>query len=221
MKLSKHTTEVLKNFSSINQNIQFKQGKVLSTISSQRNILASAEIEEEFLSDFAIYDLNQLLGALSLFNNPELTIGDTKLSIKTDNSTLNYIFADSSMIVSPPEKKLDFPDPEIKFSLKKEELDSVLRAAHVLQVPELAVVGDGTLTSVVATDTSNTSTNEFAIQVGETDKTFKMIFKIENIKLISGSYDVEISSKGISYWAQSGKKLQYWIATESNSKYQS
>ena len=220
MKLSDETLTILKNYASINPNIQFKQGSTLSTISPQKNILTYTEIDEDIPNTFAIYDLNRLLGAISLFDKPELTIGETGLTINGGGSKLNYVYADPSMLVIPPEKTLDFPEPEINFKVTKDAYDSCLRAAQVLALPELVVNGDGSKIFLVATDTNNDSSDEFRREVGETDKTFQMVFKIENMKLLSGGYQVGISSKGIAHFAHEHSKLQYWIATEQNSNYE-
>jgi len=220
MKLSTETIAILKNYASINQNIQFKQGTTLSTISPQKNILSTVEILEDVPSNFAIYDLNRLLGAISLFEKPDLEVGEKTLTINGGGSKLNYVYADPSMLVIPPEKTLDFPEPEINFKVTKDAYDSCLRAAQVLALPELVVHGDGSKIFLVATDTNNDSSDEFRREVGETDKTFQMVFKIENMKLLSGGYQVGISSKGIAHFAHEHSKLQYWIATEQNSNYE-
>jgi len=220
MKLTAETTAILKNYAAINQNIQFKQGQTLSTISPQKNILSSAEISEDIPQTFAIYDLNKLLGALSLFDKtPELNFGENKLNIQSGEYVLNYVYGDPAMLVLPPEKKLDFPRPEISFKLSKDAYDATLKAAQVLSLPELVVQGDGSKIFLVATDTNNTSSDDFRNEVGTTDKTFQMVFKIENMKLLSGSYQVGISSKGIAHFAHEHSKLEYWIATEQNSNY--
>tara|TARA_Y100000590_G_C15613706_1_gene974884 strand:+ start:365 stop:1030 length:666 start_codon:yes stop_codon:yes gene_type:complete len=221
MKLTAETVAILKNYATINQNIQFKEGNKLSTISPQKNILTHAEISENVPSTFAIYDLNKLLGALSLFNDPELNVGDTKLNIKGGGYEINYVYGDPSMLVLPPEKNLEFPEPEIAFNMSKEDYDSCVKGAQVLSLPELIVEGDGSKIYLVATDSSNTSTDEFRKEVGTTEATFQMVFKIENMKLMSGEYKVGISSKGIAHFAHETSKLQYWIATEQNSNYKS
>ena len=212
MKLTAETVAILKNYATINQNIQFKEGSKLSTISPQKNILTHAEISENVPSTFAIYDLNKLLGALSLFNDPELNGGGYEI---------NYIYGDPAMLVLPPEKNLEFPEPEITFNMSKEDYDSCVKGAQILSLPELVVEGDGSKIYLVATDTSNTSTDDFRKEVGTTEATFQMVFKIENMKLMSGEYKVGISSKGIAHFAHETSKLQYWIATEQNSNYKS
>ena len=220
MKLSNETVAILKNFAAINQNIQFKEGSTLTTISPQKNILTKAEINETVPSTFAIYDLNRFLGAISLFDKPELNVGENKLTIQSkDGFQLDYVYGDPSMLVLPPEKTLDFPDPEISFKVTKETYDACLKMAQVLSLPELVVHGDGEKVFLVATDTNNDSSDEFRREVGTTDKQFQMIFKIENMKLLSGGYNVGISSKGISHFKHEHSNLEYWIATEQNSNY--
>ena len=208
MKLSTQTIAILKNYATINQNIQFKVGKNLMTISPQKNILSSSEIEEDIPQQFAIYDLNRLLGAMSLFDKPELDVGENALTINGGGSKLNYVYADPSMLVTPPEKTLDFPDPEISFKMTKETYDGCLKAAQVLALPELVVHGDGEKVFLVASDTNNSSSDEFRREVGTSDKKFQMVFKIENMKLLSGSYQVGISSKGIAHFSHEHSNLQ-------------
>ena len=220
MKLSKHTLSMLKNFSDINMSIEIKEGNILRTVSVQKNILAQAELEDSFPQDFAIYDLNKFLGAISLFDKPEIEVNETKLLIQSNGNGLNYVLADPSMIVAPPEKQIDLPSEDINFKLSKNNLDSVIRAAQVLSLPELVFSGDKEKIRLVATDMNNDSCDEYDVVVGETDKTFKMVFKIENMKMMSGDYDVVVSSKGISHFKNANSNLEYWIATEASSNYE-
>ena len=219
MKLSDETLTILKNYASINQNIQFKQGSTLSTFSPQKNILTIAQISEDIPSTFAIYDLNKFLGALSLFHKPELTVGEKHLKINGGGSELNYVCAEASMLHLPPEKTFEFPNPEIKFKMDKDDYDSCMKASQILSLPEFIVEGDGSKVFLVSTNTENNSSDEFRREVGTTDNEFKMIFKIENIKLLSGNYNVEISSKGIAHFSYENSNLQYWIATEQKHSY--
>ena len=217
MRLSEQTVALLKNFSGINQNIQFKAGSKISTISAQKNILVSAEVPESFPSDFAIYDLNKLLGVMSLFQDPDLEIGDKTMKV---GGKVDYMFADPSMIISPPEKELSFPEAEVTFTLTKGDFSQVIKAASVLGLPHVCVEGKDDKLSIVATDVNNSSSDEFKTELGETDKTFNMVFKIENLKLFSGDYNVEVTSKGISKFSHTSTYLQYFIATEADSKFE-
>ena len=216
MRLSEQTVSLLKNFASINQNIQFKAGNRLQTISAQKNILVNAEIPESFPSDFAIYDLNKMLGVMSLFQDPELEVGDKTMTI---GGKVNYMFADPTMIVTPPEKELVFPEAEVKFTMTNGDFSQTVKAAAMLGLPHVCVVGDGVKITLGATDVNNSSSDDFKTEVGATDKSFCMVFKIENLKLFAGDYNVEITSKGISKFSHCTSPLQYFIATESDSTY--
>ena len=216
MKLSEQTVSLLKNFASINQNLQFKSGNKLSTISAQKNILVNAEIPESFPSDFAIYDLNKMLGVMNLFPDPEMDIGDKTMKI---GGKVDYMFADPTMIVSPPEKELTFPEAEIKFVLTNAEFNQTIKAATLLGLPHICVEGKDGKINLVATDVHNSSSDEYRSELGETGMVFNMVFKIENLKLYAGDYDVELTSKGISKFSHASSNLQYFIATESDSTF--
>ena len=216
MRLSEQTVSLLKNFAGINQNIQFKAGNKLQTISAQKNILVDAEVPELFPSDFAIYDLNKMLGVMSLFQDPELEIGDKTMKV---GGKVNYMFADPSMIVTQPEKELTFPEAEVKFAMSNVDFSQTTKAAAMLGLPHVCVVGDGSKITLGATDVNNSSSDDFVTEVGTTDKNFCMVFKIENLKLFAGDYDVEITSKGISKFSHTSINLQYFIATESDSTF--
>ena len=220
MKLSKHTINMLKNFSDINMSIEIKKGNLLRTVSVQKNILAQAELEDEFPQDFAIYELNRFLGAVSLFDNPEFQFNGKSANIGTSKHSVDYVYCDPSMIVTPPEKNITFPDPEVKFTLSQDALSQIMKASNVLGTPEIAVECESGNISVKALDVNNDSTDTFKVELEEkSEHKFRFVFKTENMKMIPGNYDVEISSKGISHFSLQGQKLQYWIATESSSTF--
>ena len=223
MKLSKHTLNMLKNFSDINMSIEIKKGNVLRTVSVQKNILAQAELEDEFPKDFAIYELNRFLGAVSLFDDPELEFNAKSVNIGTTKHSADYVYCDPSMIVTPPENNITFPDPEVKFTLTQDSLSQVMRASNVLGTPEIAIEGGphpNDSIRIKALDVNNDSTDTFQVVLDEkSGHTFRFVFKTENMKMIPGNYDVKISSKGISHFTLQGTKLQYWIATESTSNF--
>ncbi len=219
MELSKETQDILKNFSEINQSLAFKEGKVLKTVSPQKNILARAEVTEHFPQDFAVYELNKFLGTLSMFNKPTFEFNGNHVKMIEGKKRVKYIYADPSMFVAPPEKDIEFPDPEIQFNLTQADLDSLLRASAVLHLPEIGVVGNGSKMELTVMDVNNSSTDEVGIEVGETDKNFQVVFKHENLKLMRDDYDVKISSRGIAHFKSVGIGVEYWIATESSSKF--
>ena len=214
---------MLKNFSDINMSIEIKEGNILRTVSVQKNILAQAEIEDSFPQDFAIYELNRFLGAVSLFDDPEFQFNGKSANIGTTKHSVDYVYCDPSMIVTPPENNITFPDPEVKFTLSQDALSQIMKASNVLGTPEIAIEGGPHPNDVIrlkALDVSNDSTDTFKVVLDEKsgDK-FRFVFKTENMKMIPGNYDVEISSKGISHFSLQGAILQYWIATESTSNF--
>ena len=221
MKLSDSTLTLLKNFSNINQSILFKQGKSLRTISVMKNILAEATINEELPKDFGIYDLNQFLNGLSLHNNPELDFeNDNFVVIKEGRSRSKYFFADPNVIVTPPDKSIELPSDDVSFELKTEQLDKLLKAAGIYQLPDLAVIGENGVVKLVVRDKKNDTSNDYAVVVGETEGNFVFNFKVENIKLIPGSYDVVVSQKLLSKFTCREHDLTYYIALEPDSTYE-
>ena len=196
MTLCDNTLMVLKNFAGINNSILVKKGSKLRTMSVAKNILAEADINEDFPREFGIYDLNQFLNGLSLHQDPNLDFSeDTYLTIREGKRRVKYFFADPQVIVTPPEKEIDLPTKDVCFQIESVTLDKLLKAAAVYQLPDLSAVGKDGVIKLVVRDKKNDTSNEFAIVVGETDKDFVFNFKVENIKIIPGAYDVVISSK--------------------------
>ena len=221
MKLSDNTLTLLKNFSNINQSILFKQGKSLRTISVMKNILAEATINEELPKDFGIYDLNQFLNGLSLHNNPDLDFtNDNYVVIREGRSRSKYFFADPNVIVCPPEKSIDLPTEDVSFELKTEQLDKLMKAAGIYQLPDLSAIGENGVVKLVVRDKKNDTSNDYAVVVGETEGNFVFNFKVENIKVIPGSYDVIVSSKNLSKFTCREHDLTYYIALEPDSTYE-
>ena len=220
MRLSDKTLMLLKNFSTINQSILFKQGNSLRTISVMKNILAEATIEEDIPKDFGVYDLNQFLNALSLHQKPELDFKNEGFTvISEDKARSKYFFADPNVIVSPPEKEITLPTEDVCFQLNTNQLDKLLKAAAVYQVPDLSVVGKNNEIRLVVRDKKNDTSNNYSIIVGETENTFEFNFKVENIKILPGSYDVVVSSKLLSCFQSRGLDLKYYIALEPDSTF--
>ncbi len=220
MKLSDSTLTVLKNFAGINNSILVKRGSKLRTISVAKNILAEADITEDFPKDVAIYDLNQFLNGLSLHQDPNLDFTeDTHLTIREGKRRVKYFFADPEVIVSPPEKEITLPTEDVSFQLESVTLEKLLKAAAVYQLPDLAAVGEAGVVKLVVRDKKNDTSNEFAVVVGETDKEFSFNFKVENIKIIPGAYDVTISSKLLAKFTNSSYNLIYYIALEPDSTF--
>ena len=220
MKLSEKTLTVLKNFAGINNSILVKEGNQLRTISVAKNILAEADIDEEFPRQFGVYDLNQFLNGLSLHQDPDLDFTEESyLNIREGKRRVKYFFADPQVIISPPDKKITLPSEDVHFQLESSALDKLLKAAAVYQLPDLCVVGEAGVVKIVVRDKKNDTSNSYSVAVGETDKEFSFNFKVENIKIIPGSYDVVVSSKLLSEFTNSNYNLKYYIALEPDSTF--
>ena len=221
MKLSEKTLTLLKNFSNINQSILFKQGSSLRTISVMKNILAEATIDEDLPTDFGIYDLGQFLNGLALHTRPELDFqNEGYVYIKEGRMRSKYFFADPKVIVTPPEKEITLPSEDVSFTLSTDQLDKLLKAAGIYQLPDLTVVGRNGVVKIQVRDRKNDTSNDFAITVGETDDAFEFNFKVENIKILPGTYDVVVSKKLLSRFTCQNYNLKYYIALEPDSTFE-
>jgi len=218
MKLSTETISVLKNFSTINANLMVKAGSSLSTMSAMKNIVAKANVTEEFPSDFAIYDLNEFLSALSLFGKPDLEFNNDFVIITEEGTSksLKYWFSDPS-VVTTPSKEISMPSTELTFNLSSDTLNEITKAAAVIGVPDMAL-SDGKL---MVTDKKNSTANayETSLDIFDVSAKYKFWFKVENLKVMPGAYDVEVSSKKISHFTNTKLGVQYWIALEPESSY--
>jgi hypothetical protein len=220
MKFSENTISILKNFSGINQSLLFKQGNVLKTISVMKNILAEATIEEDLPKDFGIYDLNQFLNGLSLHKSAELDFEDNNYIVIREGKTRSkYFFADPSVIVTPPDKSINLPSQDVCFILDTKELDRLLKAAAVYQLPDLSVVGEAGVVKLVVRDKKNDTSNDFSVVVGETDDAFTFNFKVENLRILPGTYEVVISQKLLSHFKNTSIDVSYWVALEPDSTF--
>ena len=220
MKLSDNALAILKNFAGINNSILVKQGNKLRTISVAKNILAEAEIKEDFPRDFAIYDLNQFLNGLSLHQDPDLDFNqDSYLSIKEGKRRVKYFFADPNVIIAPPEKEITLPSQDVCFQLDSVTLEKLTKAAAVYQLPDMSAIGENGVIKLVVRDKKNDTSNEYAIVVGEPSDEFEFNFKVENIKIIPGAYEVVVSSKLLSQFTNTQHNLKYYIALEPDSTF--
>ena len=221
MKISNKTLDILKNFSEINQSILIKAGKKLKTVSTLKNILAHAEVEEDFPQDFAIYQLNEFISVLSTMSNPELSFNDKYVMLSQDKAGSKYFYADPSVVVSP-EKDVTMPSEDIRFHLSEKHLSDVLKMSSILQLNDILVKGCPKSNGIylAVSNKKNDTSNDYSVKVGEgVSEPYKMYFKTENLKLVAGDYDVLISEKGISHFKSKKNDLEYWIALEPDSKY--
>ena len=220
MKLNQTTQDILKNFSEINTNILIKPGSELNTISTMKNILAKATITESFDSEFGIYDLNEFLSVVSSLDKPELTLQEKHLTISAEGSRskVKYFYSDPSVIVSPT-KEVNMPESDVTFSLSESNLAQLRKMAAILSSPDLALIGTkGGDVVLKVCDKKNDTSNKFDIVVGENaTANYTFYFKVENLKMISGDYDVAVSSKSIAHFTNTKLPIQYWIALEPDS----
>ena len=221
MKISDNTIGILRNFSDINANILFKPGKTLSTMSTMKNIMAQADVEEDFESEFGVYDLPEFLRAIDSFQQPVLKFnGTANLKIQDEKSTLSarYAFADKSTL-RYPSKQISMPDKTVTFSLKNSDYESVKKLYTNLSLPDIAFKGENGKIKLVALDKKNSNSNESSVVVGETDLEFTAYVKAENMKIIPGDYDVALSKAKIAHFINKKFKVQYWIALEADSTF--
>lgn len=218
MKLSNDTIEILKNFSHINQSIAVEAGNKLRTFSIAENILAEANVTEAFPQNFAIYDLSEFLGNMSLMHGADMEFGaDHHVKITDTGSSMKYFFADPSLIKKAPEDNPTLPSEDVSFTLTAKDLDRLVRMASVNNLPDLSVVGDGEKISVVVRDKENDTSNTFSVDVGVTSDEFVLNMKVENLKIFKGDYKVTMSKRLISCFQHQMIPLTYWIALEPDS----
>ena len=219
MYLSAETVSILKNLSTINQSILIKPGKELNSMSVMKNILVKADIQEEFDRVVAIYDLNQFLNCLSLIPGAQVDLGDSSITISDGKTSIDYRYSDPSVITAPPDKELNLPSEDVCVVLTEENLESVKKAAAVLQIPDVSLIGDGERIFLTVRDKKNTGSNSYRVDVGETADVFQFNMKVENLRLISGDYDVIISAKNLAYFTNHARPVSYFIAMEPDSTF--
>ena len=217
MKFSNETLSVLKSFTAINKSIQMKPGNILKTITPEKTLIAIAEIPDEIPSEACVYDLSRFLSILGLYNDPDVEFGDKYFTISEGKRRTKYVYADISMIHTPPEKDINIPSEDVVVSVTESDLSSVLKAAGVLQFTEIAFVGENGKCTLKAIDSANDNTDDFGVEIGETDDEFKVIIKTDNLKLMPMDYEVTICSKGISEFKWDN--VTYFVAIDSKSTY--
>jgi len=218
MKLSKETLSLIKNYASINNNLLFKPGNILSTIAVSNTIMSSSTVAETFPNEFGIYDVNEFLAVLSLFEDPDLEFSEKTVAIKQGNSSIKYFAAAPNSIVVP-KKEIIFPAAEINFKLEANVLAMILKTAPILKSTDVALLGDGSTINVVVGDKKNATSNAYTYTLGTTTSVFKVNLKIDNLKMVPGDYDVSISSKKISRFKGDGD-LVYYVAIEADSTFE-
>ena len=223
MYLSQDTVQILKNFSTINSNIMIRPGSTLRTWTVSKTILGEAEIAEEFDKEVAIYDLNQFLNCLSLIPGAELHLEDDYVHITDGTNSIQYRCAVPSSISTPPDKKINLPSQDVCVVLTEDNIDQIKKAASVLQIPDVSLIGNGETIELTVRDKSNSGSNSYSIAVGETDAVFRLNMKVENLKLLPGDYDVVVScrssDKTIGHFTNHARAIDYYIPFENDSTY--
>jgi len=223
MELSENTLNVLKNFSGINQNMMIRTGNTIKTISEARTVLATAHVSEEFPIDFGIYDLNEFIGVLNLVDTPRLAFKDEYVIVNDSSgrSKVKYFFSSEDTLTTP-QKDLNMPETNVKFTLTNDTMNKIKRAASTLGHDEVSISGQDGVLSLSVVDSQNMTSNAFSIDVdGDFDKdvVFNFILSINNLKILPGDYEVAISSKLISQFSHTSLDVKYWIALEKSSTF--
>lgn len=217
MKFGQKTLQILKNFSGINPSLYFKEGNSIATISPSKSMVAYGTISETIPKPFGIYDVSKFISIISNFSDPDINIQDKFAEITEGNQRVKYHFADVTMIKTPPESKIKFPEPDVEFDLSNETLASVIKVLGILGLPEIAFIGDGKKVVVAAIDSRGAVNDTFSVDVGDTDMVFKGIFKQENLKILPDNYRVAISGKGIARFTSAD--IEYYVSMESTSEF--
>jgi len=222
MKLTENTISILKNFASINPSIYIRKGNIIRTIAMSGHIAASAKVSEKFETEFAIYDLNQFLNGLKLYDNPQLEFSDNNyVLVKQGSHTIKYFLTEPELIFSSEDRDIILPSKDVKFQIEELEFDKLIRSSAVLGLPDLSIIGEDGVIKLIVRQKENVTSNKVSIEVGETDEDFSLNFKIENLKIIPGSYEVIISRELLAQFTNKNIDLTYFIGLESDSSFTS
>ena len=218
MKIDSRTLSILKSFAEINPAIIVKEGNILTTKSPSKTIQAKAHIDTPFPKKFAIYNLLRFTSTISLFKEPDFEFNDKYVVIREGERKISYTYADEEMVSNAnADRTIKLPNIDIQFTLAEETLKSVFSALRVLNLPEIVVAGDGENLIIEAVDNKNPTSDKYCVVLGSTDKKFRAIFRVENIKILPGDYQVEICKEGISHFKND--TCEYWITIEHDSKF--
>lgn len=214
--LTRDTIDILQNFATINNSIVIKPGKAINTLSVNKNILASADVEEVFDRQIAIYDLGSFISSTRFFDDPKLVTDNESYVTITERSNnrkrAKFYYADPDIIVQPPDKEIQLPSVDVTFELTGHDLKQLLAASATYRAPDLCVFGDGETINLCITDKKNDTSNTYSIEVGKTEQEFCYCFKVENLRIIPRNYTVSISKSNVAYF--DGGSIRYWIALE-------
>ena len=222
MELSEKTLDVLKNFATINPNLVINPGNVLKTVAEAKNVMATTTVDVEFPQQVGIYDLNEFLSVLNLVDGPRLKFEDNYVFIgdSTGRSRVKYFFSDPEMLTTT-EKNIEMPEADVKFTLSNSVVSKLKKAASVLSHSEICVSVVDNVLNIAVADAKNSTSNVFSIDVDGEYKSdnFKVYILTDNLKLIPGDYEVELSSRNISRFKKVEDSVEYFIALEKHSTF--
>ena len=216
MQISNETIQILKNFATINSNIMIRKGKTLSTISTAKNILAKAEVVEDFPTEVAVYDLNSLLALLTLMENQNVEFGDKSLNISKDNGKFEYFYSSPTVIVAAPDKSIEI-DKHYQFKLSSEDVNMIMKAAAITSSPTITISSKGADVSLTIGDKKNDTANTYKKVIGKSEHSFDCHMAVENFKIVPDAYTVTISKKKAFHFQHATKAIEYFIAMEPDS----
>ena len=223
MKLSKHTLDVLKNFSSLNSNLLVTPGNSIKTVTPAKNVAVESSVAEDFPVKFGIWDLNKFLGTVSLFEDPEFEFSENCVYISGKGSAKVAYYYSEPKLLTTFDKKINMPESVVHFNLTEEIFDALQRASSVLQLPDLCVrsTGSGEIELAVL-DKKYSTTNNFTVTVGNnaSGSDFTFYFKIDNLRLLTGEYTVSICKSVVSKFEHKSHDLTYYVALETDSNYE-
>lgn len=221
MQLRSETVNVLKNFSSINTNLVIRRGNKIETMSPSNDIIAAFEADDEFDTQLSIFNLNEFLGVLGAFEKPELELEDKYVLIRQGRQNVKYVYAEESLLITAPKNQekivAALANPSVSFNLSDTTLAKLQKMSGILGAEDLAVIGDGSKITLKVLDKKNPNSNEFELDTEvSTDKVFQVNFKMDKLRILQGSYTIDIT-KRVSKFTNDGIKLYYYIAVESDS----
>ena len=219
MKFSERTLTILKSFSTINKSILMEEGNVLKTVTPEKTLVASATIPDQIPAQACVYDLSRFLSILSLYKDPDVEFEDKYFMIKDGKQRTKYVYADVSMIHAAPKKEIQLPTTDVEVDVSWDDMQSVIKAAGVLQFGEIAFVGEDGKIFLKAIDSNNSNSDDYGVEIGTTSDEFKIIVKTDNLKLLPQDYNVTLCAKGISEFKSSDGNVKYFIAIDTKSTY--
>lgn len=214
MNLNVKTIQTLKAFSMINPSLLFKRGSVIKTISPSKTILAKATVPDSFDREFAIYDLMRFLGSYTMFEEAELDFGEKSVVIGSGKEKINYLYADPAVVVSPPDKELVADNPVVTFELTNDMIQRTIKALGMIGAPEISITGEHGTVYLEALDSRNSSSSTYRLELGNTNKTFRLIMTADKFKLLPCDYEVAVTERFAHF---KGDNIEYWIVLEANS----